>query len=313
MPLKIRQKLLAAFGVMLIPILGLLAISGYNGMIIYRALHEVGEISVEVGLVSDLIIATEMSLMPPNDYLITGDAGERERFKELDADVEAAFSNLMGLHIVQETTEEVFLLNEARKDYKRVKALAEEILAIKEPVGSRAGAKLMGEMDSIARDEILVHLMEYREIDREEFEEAVEVADRAWRRSWLIMGVGAFILIGTGIGFAFIYSRVFVRPIKEIHNGAESIAGGDFKTWVDVSTGDEIEQLSNAMNEMAAQLDEFYSGLEDKVRERTRELRERVEELERFRKATVNREFRMKELKDENKRLKARIGELEGG
>ncbi|MDT8318229.1 MAG: PAS domain S-box protein [bacterium] len=36
-----------------------------------------------------------------------------------------------------------------------------------------------------------------------------------------------------------------------------------------------------------------------------------VEELERFQKATINREFRMKEIREENKRLKEKIGELE--
>jgi len=52
-------------------------------------------------------------------------------------------------------------------------------------------------------------------------------------------------------------------------------------------------------------LKEAYAGLEDKVGERTRELRERLDELERFRAATVEREFRMEELRVENERLKA--------
>jgi len=47
--------------------------------------------------------------------------------------------------------------------------------------------------------------------------------------------------------------------------------------------------------------------LEDKVKvsERTKELQVRINELERFHKATVEREFRMKELRDEIERLKS--------
>ncbi|MBN1196679.1 MAG: response regulator [Candidatus Aminicenantes bacterium] len=44
--------------------------------------------------------------------------------------------------------------------------------------------------------------------------------------------------------------------------------------------------------------------LEQKVAEKTRELRERVAELERYHDATIQREFRVKDLRDEIKRLK---------
>lgn len=49
-----------------------------------------------------------------------------------------------------------------------------------------------------------------------------------------------------------------------------------------------------------------YTELEKKVSERTQELDEKLKELERFRKATVDREFRMKELRDEIARLRTR-------
>lgn len=52
------------------------------------------------------------------------------------------------------------------------------------------------------------------------------------------------------------------------------------------------------------ELDRAYYSLEHKVKERTKELKERLDELERFRKATIEREFRIKELRDEIKRLK---------
>ncbi|MBN1196673.1 MAG: PAS domain S-box protein, partial [Candidatus Aminicenantes bacterium] len=45
-------------------------------------------------------------------------------------------------------------------------------------------------------------------------------------------------------------------------------------------------------------------SLEVKVTEKTRELRERVAELERFHDATIEREFRVKDLRDEIERLK---------
>jgi len=48
-------------------------------------------------------------------------------------------------------------------------------------------------------------------------------------------------------------------------------------------------------------------GLEQKVAERTKELAEKINELERFKDATVNRELRMKELSDEIAALKEKL------
>jgi hypothetical protein len=44
--------------------------------------------------------------------------------------------------------------------------------------------------------------------------------------------------------------------------------------------------------------------LEEKIKEKTLQLQERVEELERFHEATIDREYRIKELRDEIDRLK---------
>ena len=54
-----------------------------------------------------------------------------------------------------------------------------------------------------------------------------------------------------------------------------------------------------------AELRKLKDELELQVAEKTRELKERVRDLERFHDATIDRELRMKELWDENQRLKA--------
>lgn len=57
--------------------------------------------------------------------------------------------------------------------------------------------------------------------------------------------------------------------------------------------------------EAEAELRKFKSELEEQVEIKTRELKIKVEELERFQKATIDREFRMKELRDEIEYLKS--------
>lgn len=63
---------------------------------------------------------------------------------------------------------------------------------------------------------------------------------------------------------------------------------------------------------MGESLKESYTTLDDKVRERMRKLQERLDELERLRKATINREFMMKELRDRVKELEEELRRVKG-
>jgi HAMP domain-containing protein len=71
----------------------------------------------------------------------------------------------------------------------------------------------------------------------------------------------------------------------------------------------EIGELAQAFSEMADELKAHRVGLEDTIARRTRELNSKVDDLEQYKKSTVNRELRMIELKDEIEALKRKISE----
>jgi signal transduction histidine kinase len=84
--------------------------------------------------------------------------------------------------------------------------------------------------------------------------------------SLLLVGFGVALLATLSVG------RRVVRPLETLRNGVERIRRGDLTARLDLKTGDEIEILADEFNEMATHLREAYSGLEQKVVERTREL-----------------------------------------
>ncbi|MGH7845764.1 MAG: sensor histidine kinase [Candidatus Binatia bacterium] len=96
-------------------------------------------------------------------------------------------------------------------------------------------------------------------------------------------------LLLVGLGMALVASlfvaRRIVRPLEALRKGVERIGGGDMNLRLDVKTGDEIEVLAEEFNKMTAHLREAYSGLEQKVAERTQELsiaNKRLKELDRL-------------------------------
>jgi signal transduction histidine kinase len=66
--------------------------------------------------------------------------------------------------------------------------------------------------------------------------------------------------------------RQIIRPIRRFIGAAQQVAGGNFDQRIVASTGDELEELAEQFNLMAAQLYESYDDLERKVANRTQEL-----------------------------------------
>jgi signal transduction histidine kinase len=69
----------------------------------------------------------------------------------------------------------------------------------------------------------------------------------------------------------FFYGWVFY-PIRDLERGAGRVAQGDFEHRIDVHSGDEMEDLARAFNEMTSRLREMYTDLARKVNERSRQL-----------------------------------------
>ncbi|QOZ30743.1 adenylate/guanylate cyclase domain-containing protein [Bradyrhizobium sp. CCBAU 53421] len=91
------------------------------------------------------------------------------------------------------------------------------------------------------------------------------------------------LLIALGLVVAIIAGTILARrmlvPITALRTGARRLGAGDFGHRIEVKTSDELEELAGQFNSMASQLAETYSDLEWKVKERTRDLAQSINEL----------------------------------
>jgi signal transduction histidine kinase len=95
--------------------------------------------------------------------------------------------------------------------------------------------------------------------------------------------VRSAILFALGLALSVLASvllaRRMVAPIRALQTGAARIGAGDLGHRLHVQTGDELEALGEEFNRTAAQLQESYASLEQKVEARTRELSKALEEM----------------------------------
>ena len=93
-------------------------------------------------------------------------------------------------------------------------------------------------------------------------------------RTALIENLIIFGLIGLLISFiiGFILAYFISKPLDQLTEGAEIISEGDLGYKIDTKTKDEFGQVAEAFNKMSAKLKASYAGLEEKVRDRTKDL-----------------------------------------
>lgn len=96
--------------------------------------------------------------------------------------------------------------------------------------------------------------------------------------------------VGVTVGLSVLLGRAISRPMQALAQGAAQLREGHFDYRLELKTGDEIEQLAAEFNRLAAQLEQSYALLEERVQERTEALsqaNERLADLQAFTEAIV--------------------------
>lgn len=128
-------------------------------------------------------------------------------------------------------------------------------------------------------------------------EEAFAAVDRMRRLTLLWISLGLLSAILGGI----VLARRLIAPIRELARGAVAIGAGDFKWRMNLTTDDEIGRLAKTFNDMSATLEQSFDTISEKneeiakwneelqqrVTDRTRELRQAEDQIIRSQKTAV--------------------------
>ena len=130
-----------------------------------------------------------------------------------------------------------------------------------------------------------------------------KVMAKTQREFLLITLISILAIIGI---LSFSTKITVIDPIKQLLSGMEKIGGGELDYRVKTKRRDEIGDLFSSLNLMAEKLKDRTEalkrereGLAEKVAQKTKELQEKVDDLEKFNKLVVGREIKMVELKKE--------------
>jgi signal transduction histidine kinase len=104
------------------------------------------------------------------------------------------------------------------------------------------------------------------------------------------MAIAGLLLAIVGALAALLISRRITAPLKEMTLAAERMSSGDYSRRVTTARSDELGVLAQSFNSMAQQVDESTAKLENRVKERTRDLETALNELHETQESLVRRE-----------------------
>ena len=134
--------------------------------------------------------------------------------------------------------------------------------------------KLPGTIDGpAARIARLNHTsMELPKMLHEDFYSILVTSQKQYQASRVIVWTSAAMVLIMLCGLAALFHRWVLYPVRLLQRGVRRVARGAFDYKIDLHTGDEMQALAEAFNDMTARLSVTYADLERQVQERSKQL-----------------------------------------
>jgi signal transduction histidine kinase len=105
-----------------------------------------------------------------------------------------------------------------------------------------------------------------------DFLAVLETSKRHYESSRVIVWSSALTVLAMLLALARLVRRWVLYPVRLLQRGVRRVARGQFDYRIDLDTGDEMQALAEAFNDMTTRLSATYTDLERQIQERSRQL-----------------------------------------
>jgi signal transduction histidine kinase len=276
---RIRHKLLLGLA-SVIGILTLLLVGSVEGLAAYRTtVNNMGSKLVELKEAQFLQDAVNL-LAAPSDRTNDSHVDEVEQLRDKKKKAYIAFENYQLK--LRETLEKGQDPDDGLNEQDCVTALEERFQMLDRAIevyqrpridsaSIPAGVRKDPQVSEAIKELVLASSCLQNHIYTDLFDRIGE-AKHHFRMSLWIVGTMSIVVLVLVTGLSrFFYTWVFF-PIRDLEQGVGRVAQGDFQHRIVLHSGDEMEELAAAFNDMTARLWSMYTNLEGQVNERSRQL-----------------------------------------
>jgi signal transduction histidine kinase len=106
----------------------------------------------------------------------------------------------------------------------------------------------------------------------DDFYDVLVMSKTQYQISRVIVWTSALAVLPMLCGLTALFHRWVLYPVRLLQRGVRRVARGSFDYKIDLRSGDEMQDLAGAFNEMTARISMTYADLEQQVQERSRQL-----------------------------------------
>ncbi len=106
----------------------------------------------------------------------------------------------------------------------------------------------------------------------EDFWSVLQMSQKQYQTGRIIVWISSIMVLGMLCGLMLLFHRWVLSPLRLLQRGVRHVARGSFDYKIDLRSGDEMQDLAEAFNDMTAKISVTYSELEHQVQERSRQL-----------------------------------------
>lgn len=105
-----------------------------------------------------------------------------------------------------------------------------------------------------------------------DFNDVLQLSRGQYSTSRAIVWTSALMVLGMLCGLMLLFHRWVLYPVRLLQRGVRRVARGSFDYKIELNSGDEMQDLAEAFNDMTAKISVTYADLEQQVQERSRQL-----------------------------------------
>ncbi len=143
--------------------------------------------------------------------------------------------------------------------------------------GTTVYADLLPKFKTIVRIEVadrsaLRNVSELPKKLHQDFWSVLQMSKGQYQTSRIIVWSSALMVLGMLCGLTVLFHRWVLSPVRMLQRGVRHVARGSFDYKINLRSGDEMQDLGEAFNDMTAKISLTYADLERQVQERSRQL-----------------------------------------
>jgi two-component system NtrC family sensor kinase len=278
----IRNKLLLGLGLLLVIVVAL-SWSGFNGLYAFRGLlknlQRINELPLVTELshrVSDLRVAALNELPALNDFAASNDAAAAdsrlacEEFRQKLGAVQEMLSQYC--HQLELSEADASPIGDSLQERRTIERMQTLLASLDEMSRPDRWRKRTEDNDALQErlqnlQSLVAELPEFLQENIQELPAEVRSQYRLRIALAWITSAATLVLVGTFVWLTYAW---ILRPLRLLIKGSRKVAAGRFDYRIRLSSHDEMAELAEAMNSMAARFEAIRNDLEGQVADRTR-------------------------------------------